>query len=170
MQVLRLASAVLILAIAMPGCSRSATGINGYPPRSQNANSGSVIQVSSLVAAEHDDVPVQRIDLGSIKQGDSIRKSISIENQTSAPFTINHIEASCECTSFPGLPLPVPAGGSNQLTIVADESHETEFHGSLGIQATAADETQSLFKFEIDLVVEPAKSKSPATPDGKDRR
>ncbi len=98
--------------------------------------------------------------MGSIKQGNKARKTIAIENQTSAAFTIDRIEASCECTSFASLPLTIPVGGSGQLTIVADESHETEFHGGLAIQATAFDHANPLLKFEIDLIVEPLQSKT----------
>lgn len=150
-----LAGAVLLLAFAVPGCSPSATGTTTGSRQSQKFKQGSVVQVSNIGAGAQGGAPAQRIDLGSVKQGGSIRKTISIENQTSALFTIDRIEASCECTSFPGLPLNVPAGGNGQLEIVADESHETEFHGGLGIQATAFDHTQPLFKFEIDINVEP---------------
>lgn len=150
-----LPGALLLFAIALPSCSKNATGASAKSAQSQNSVAGSVIQISSIAATSQDDAPAQRIDLGSIKQGGKIRKTVSIKNQTSSPFTIDHIEASCECMSFPGLPLSVPAGGNGELTITADESHETEFHGSLGIQATVFDHTQSLFKFEIDLNVEP---------------
>lgn len=160
----RIAGALLLFAFAIPGCSKSSTGTTAYSPQSQNAKQGSVIRVTSLGGTRQDDAPSQRIELGPIKQGKSIRKTIAVENQTSAPFTIDRIEASCECTSFQGLPLAVSAGGNGLLTIVADESHETDFHGSLGIQATMFDHMQPLVKFEIDLVVNLVQSKDSSAP------
>jgi hypothetical protein len=150
----------VLFVVILSGCSPSATAITANPTESQGSSLKSVIQVSSLGDTSQDGAPAQRIDLGSIKQGSTVRKMVSIENHTSSPISIDHIEASCECTSFPNLPLNVPAGGSGQLKIIADESHETEFHGDLAIQATAFDHTRPLFKFEIDLSVGATKSKS----------
>jgi hypothetical protein len=100
--------------------------------------------------------------MGSLDQECIIRRMVSIENQTSASFSIDHIDASCECTSFSKRPLIVPTDSNGQLEIVVDGSHETEFHGDLGIQATAFDQTRPLFKFEIDLNIQSARPKPAA--------
>ena len=91
-------------------------------------------QIKILTANETTgELPVQRIDLGSVRQGELYHCTIIIENGTPSPVTIDRIDSSCNCSSFTNLPRSIPAARSTSLEVVVDERHERFFTGNLGI-------------------------------------
>jgi hypothetical protein len=105
---------------------------------------------------------VQSIDLGTVRQGQRVRRAIIVENRTLAPVIIDRFEASCECLTLSGLPLTIPAGNEGGLEVAADESRESEFHGALGVEVTAWSGAHRAFEFvvlvRVDKVPEDTRS------------
>lgn len=148
--------ALLCALLLSPGCSQ-VSGQSEEAAVSKGAGAVSSDDIARLQVLPADtttgDMPVQRIDLGSIRQGASVSRTVIIENRTLEPVTIDRFESSCECLTLSALPLTVSPHGSAPIRVAADESREPEFHGDLAIDVSAFAAGSLLMRFQAYLSV-----------------
>lgn len=73
------------------------------------------------------------IELGNVPMDSSHSRQVPLLNGTSSPIRIDDFVASCECTSVAGLPVDVPPGGTEEITLATDLGKEPGYTGGLGI-------------------------------------
>jgi hypothetical protein len=121
--------------------------------RREGADSIARVQVA-LTSGQHTSASlIQRIDLGAVRQGESIRRTIVFENQTLQPITIDRFESSCECLTFKGLPLSIASRTQSRVELVLDLAGESDFHGNLGIVVRLFDGERIKAVFELNVSV-----------------
>jgi hypothetical protein len=76
----------------------------------------------------------QRFDLGTVRQGADIHRTLVVENCTSGLLTIDRFKVSCDCLTISGFPAAVPPGATVPFKLKFDGSNEKEFHGGLRIE------------------------------------
>jgi hypothetical protein len=96
---------------------------------------------------------VQSINLGVVRQGECILKTIVVENPMSEPITIGRFETSCDCLTLAGLPLTISAHGEAILELQLDQSNEKTFSGDLGINVNCYSDDQLVLALRADLSV-----------------
>jgi hypothetical protein len=99
------------------------------------------------------ELSVQRIDLGSVGQGETLRRTIIIENRTSNPITIDRFDSSCDCLKFRAVPISIGVGANARLQASVDERNDSSFHGALRVQVTAYAAAAAALKFDVCLSI-----------------
>ena len=84
------------------------------------------------------------VDLGIVKQGDSLAHRCWLRNTTKSPLQIVKLTSSCECVSVSVQDYILNVQERTLLTIHFDGTKESDFTGSLAITVEAADENGSV--------------------------
>ena len=114
--------ALLACLLSTVGCSRSLPEVEGKPISDSDA--GVVLGSGNKPFV---------IEVGKVPMGSSHSKQVRLTNGTSSPIRIDGFESTCECTSVAGLPVEVPAGGTQEVTLATDFAKEAGFTGRLAI-------------------------------------
>jgi hypothetical protein len=130
------------------GCSTRAGGVQlATPPADHFAQHGSTskasppsenilcVQILSSTFQTSANPPLQRIDIGTVRQGDTVRRTLIVKNLTQTQVVIDRFETSCDCLKLTGVPMTIDAGKESRIAAELDESHESEFCGNLAIEA-----------------------------------
>jgi hypothetical protein len=155
---------VSLFCLAAIGCSRQAGAIQvaAAPSESQQvvtstgaAQRGITPRVQILPVASNpwENISVQRVDLGTVQQGESVRRTFIVENRTSQPITIDRFEPSCECLSIGGVPLTIAPASETLLELRFDGSRDVRFRGTLGIEVTAFARLNTPLRFEALITI-----------------
>jgi hypothetical protein len=111
---------------------------------------------------------VQRIDLGTVRQGECIRRTIIVENLTSEDVAIHRFESSCECLALAGVPVAIHIGANARLDLVLDSRREPDFCGNLAIIITGFGGARRLVEMEVCVVVRDRKNAEPTVREPRD--
>ncbi len=97
----------------------------------------------------------QRIDLGSVAQGEELRASFGIENRGAALITLDQPIVACDCRASIAGPSDIPAGGRGQIDVVCDTSHT---HGhlvrSITVVSSAIDQRATVLHLQAEVALE----------------
>ncbi len=77
------------------------------------------------------------IEFGTLNQGEVAQASLRIQNNRSAPVTIERLETSCPCISMEPIPLHIGPHETQTLTVNFNPSTDGEYEGRLGVQVTS---------------------------------
>lgn len=95
--------------------------------RGQSVNSPGQQDKDALVLkeAEH--------DFGSIPQGKPVYYFFEIVNNTGMPLKLDHVQASCGCTTPEWNKDPIPAGGTDKIKVGFNAASEGHFEKTITI-------------------------------------
>jgi hypothetical protein len=129
--------AVLVIVI---GCSKVDARADESPQMAEFAKSD--LQTADRVLRIHiltpnpssGELPVQRMNLGSVHQGVTLRRTLIVENCTAEPVKIDIFESSCECITLRDCAATIGRGDCAAFQLVFDSRNEPPFRGVLGVK------------------------------------
>ena len=138
------------------GCSQAAVGgsteIRHERP-SHAAAAGPELRVQTHPPGRADEP--QAINLGTVRWGESVRRTLSVENNTADPAVIDGYDTSCECLRLVGLPLAVASGGEARFAVLLNETDEHDFRGTLGIAVRVHCGSARTFLMNVEAAIVP---------------
>ena len=117
------------------------------PPPASNLTSVERLQLPFEVSPDP-------LELGSVRNGESARATVTMTNRVSGPLTLDRVETSCPCMHATGTPVTVGAGETASLDVSFDPSDEPGFEGGLSVDVTGLHATgKTLFKTTVNVRV-----------------
>lgn len=95
----------------------------------------------------------RRFDFGVLPKGGQAQETFWLHNPSKDPVEIDRIDTSCDCFVVILAAKTVPPNDKILATIKLDFSHDNNFFGSLGMQATAAINSGNGVAFEVHVDV-----------------
>jgi hypothetical protein len=101
------------------------------------------------------DFPVQRVELGTLRRGEQLHRTIMLSNRTSKLATIDRFEISCDCLTITALPVEIPPAAEHRLEFAIDETRDTQFAGDLGVDVIGYNGSRLILRAQVCLSVRP---------------
>ena len=141
----RISAYSILLAAMLVGCDRDSF-------RGTSASPGT--SASAIVARLTDDPEQTRgtpgvLLLGSVRGGDSIRRTLYLQNTSAVAQKVDRWTSSCDCLELGEVPLVVPPRGQRDISLSIGGESLLDFRGALAIEIAGYDGDRRVVSFEL---------------------